>query len=34
VLANPAVADLRRDELIGWAAPVVRTILTGLAPDA
>ncbi|MCZ8381040.1 TetR family transcriptional regulator [Mycobacterium sp. CPCC 205372] len=34
VLANPAVADLRRDELIGWAAPVVRAILTGPAPGA
>jgi AcrR family transcriptional regulator len=32
VLANPAVADLGRDDLIRWAAPVVRTILTGPAP--
>jgi AcrR family transcriptional regulator len=32
VLANPAVADLSHDELIGWAAPVIRQLLTGPAP--
>ncbi len=32
VLANPAVADLGHDELIAWAAPVVRQLLVGPAP--
>jgi len=32
VLANPAVADLGHDELIGWARPVIRQLLVGRAP--
>jgi len=32
VLANPAVADLSHDELIGWARPVIRQLLVGPAP--
>jgi hypothetical protein len=32
VLANPAVADLGHDELIGWARPVIRALLLGPAP--
>jgi AcrR family transcriptional regulator len=32
VLANPAVADLGHDELIGWARPVIRQLLVGPAP--
>jgi AcrR family transcriptional regulator len=32
VLANPAVANLSHDDLIRWAAPVVRQLLTGAAP--
>jgi AcrR family transcriptional regulator len=32
VLRNPSVADLGRDELIAWAAPVVRQLLIGAAP--
>jgi AcrR family transcriptional regulator len=29
VLTNPAVAQLSRDDLIGWSAPVIRQLLTG-----
>ena len=32
VLTNPFVADLSHDELIRWAAPVVRQLLVGPAP--
>lgn len=32
VLANPAVANLSHDELICWAAPVIRRLLAGPAP--
>jgi hypothetical protein len=32
VLANPAVAHLSHDELIGWAGPVIRQLLIGPAP--
>ncbi|MFE6921785.1 TetR family transcriptional regulator [Nocardia sp. NPDC057663] len=32
VLANPAVANLGHDELIRWAGPVIRQLLTGSAP--
>jgi AcrR family transcriptional regulator len=32
VVANPAVADLGRDELIRWAAPLIAHLLTGPAP--
>jgi len=32
VLANPAVADLGHDELIGWARPVIHQLLVGRAP--
>jgi AcrR family transcriptional regulator len=32
VLANPAVADLSRDELIAWARPVISQLLVGPAP--
>ena len=32
VLANPFVANLSHDELIRWAAPVVRQLLVGPAP--
>lgn len=32
VLANPAVANLSHDELIRWAAPVIRQLLAGSAP--
>jgi AcrR family transcriptional regulator len=34
VLANPAVAELGHDELINWAAPVVRQLLVGPAPTS
>jgi len=33
VLANPPVANLSRDELSRWAAPVIRQLLVGPAPD-
>jgi len=33
VLENPAVADLGHDELIAWAAPVIRHLLVGPAPS-
>ena len=33
VLRNPPVADLSRDELSRWAAPVIRHLLTGPAPS-
>ena len=33
VLANPPIADLSREELSGWAAPVFRQLLTGPAPS-
>jgi AcrR family transcriptional regulator len=32
VLANPPVANLSRDELSRWAAPVIRQLLVGPAP--
>lgn len=32
VLANPPVANLSREELSRWAAPVIRHLLTGPAP--
>jgi tetracycline repressor-like protein len=32
VLNNPAVADLDHDQLIAWAAPVIRHLLVGAAP--
>lgn len=32
VLANPPVANLSREELCRWAAPVIRQLLTGPAP--
>jgi AcrR family transcriptional regulator len=32
VLANPPVANLSRDELSRWAAPVIRQLLAGPAP--
>jgi len=31
VLVNPPVANLSRDELCRWAAPVIRQLLTGPA---
>jgi AcrR family transcriptional regulator len=33
VLANPPVANLSRDELSRWAAPVIRQLLVGPAPS-
>jgi AcrR family transcriptional regulator len=33
VLANPPVADLSREELSRWAAPVFRQLLVGPAPE-
>ena len=33
VLANPPVANLSRDELNRWAAPVIRQLLVGPAPS-
>jgi AcrR family transcriptional regulator len=33
VLKNPPIASLSRDELTRWAAPVVRQLLVGPAPD-
>lgn len=32
VLANPPVVNLSRDDLIGWATPVIRQLLVGPAP--
>lgn len=32
VLANPAVADLSRDELVRWVGPVIHQLLVGPAP--
>jgi AcrR family transcriptional regulator len=32
VLANPPVADISRDDLNRWAAPVIRQLLVGPAP--
>lgn len=32
VLANPAVAGLSHEELLGWLRPVIRQLLTGPAP--
>lgn len=32
VLANPPVADLSREELSQWAAPVFQQLLVGPAP--
>jgi AcrR family transcriptional regulator len=34
VLANPAITALTHDELVKWAAPVIRQLLTGPAPGA
>jgi len=33
VLKNPPIANLGRDELTRWAAPVIRQLLVGPAPD-
>jgi AcrR family transcriptional regulator len=33
VLANPPIANLSRDELSRWAAPVIRQLLVGPAPS-
>jgi AcrR family transcriptional regulator len=33
VLVNPPIADLGRDELSRWAAPIIRQLLVGPAPD-
>jgi AcrR family transcriptional regulator len=33
VLVNPPIADLSRDELSRWAAPVIRQLLVGPAPN-
>lgn len=33
VLANPPVADLSREELSRWAAPVFRRLLVGVVPE-
>jgi AcrR family transcriptional regulator len=33
VLANPPVANLSRDELSRWAAPIIGQLLVGPAPD-
>ncbi|HUO39357.1 MAG TPA: hypothetical protein VMU34_16645 [Mycobacterium sp.] len=33
VLANPPVANISRDELSRWAAPVIRQLLVGPAPS-
>jgi hypothetical protein len=32
VLVNPPIANLSRDELSRWAAPVIRRLLVGPAP--
>jgi AcrR family transcriptional regulator len=34
ILANPPVADLSREELSQWAAPIFRQLLVGAAPSA
>lgn len=33
VLANPAVANLSREELIHWTRPLIRQLLVGTYPD-